>query len=229
LDARPAPDTADEGRLLTERVGDVVSITVDRPAARNAIDQPLCLHASDYIGLNYGAMVYEKSAVIYNYLAAYLGQETFDAMMLAYFEKWKFKHPYPEDLKLHAESFTGKNLSWFFDELINTRKRIDYSIGKIKLQTLSIPLTINWRIANVLALSAGTQFSLVLDRNETLLKNAGNTFSNGDMALLGGANVTRGKFRVNGRYAIGLKNLNDIDNQDKWKSQTLQLGLGFVF
>ncbi|MFN5319634.1 MAG: M1 family metallopeptidase [Bacteroidia bacterium] len=101
-------------------------------SARNAIDQPLCLHASDYIGLNYGAMVYEKTSVLYNYLAAYLGQETFDAMMVAYFEKWKFKHPYPEDLRQHAESFTGKNLNWFFDELINTRKRIDYSIGKIK-------------------------------------------------------------------------------------------------
>jgi hypothetical protein len=114
-------------------------------SARNAIDQPLCLHASDYIGLNYGAMVYEKSAVIYNYLAAYLGQETFDAMMLAYFEKWKFKHPYPEDLKLHAESFTGKNLSWFFDELINTRKRIDYSIGKIKREEKGYTVTVRNR------------------------------------------------------------------------------------
>ncbi|OYX65878.1 MAG: hypothetical protein B7Y88_06745 [Sphingomonadales bacterium 32-64-17] len=41
LDARPAPNTADEGRVLTERDGDVVSVTVDRPAARNAIDHAL--------------------------------------------------------------------------------------------------------------------------------------------------------------------------------------------
>jgi hypothetical protein len=123
---------------------------------------------------------------------------------------------------------TSLSQSSDFRDIYKNVLRLD-SIGQIKLQTLSIPLTINWRIANVLALSAGTQFSLVLDRNETLLTNAGNTFSKGDMALLGGANVTLGKFRVNGRYAIGLKNLNDIDNQDKWKSQTLQLGLGFVF
>ncbi|MFN5370768.1 MAG: M1 family metallopeptidase, partial [Bacteroidia bacterium] len=114
-------------------------------SARNAIDQPLCLHASDFSVLNYAAMVYEKTAVFYNYLAAYLGQETFDAMMLAYFEKWKFKHPYPEDFKLHAESFTGKNLSWFFDELINTRKRTDYSIGKIKREEKGYTVTVRNR------------------------------------------------------------------------------------
>ncbi|TAD94445.1 MAG: PorT family protein [Bacteroidetes bacterium] len=103
------------------------------------------------------------------------------------------------------------------------------SIGKIRLQTLSIPLTLNWRLANVFSLSAGTQFSLALDRNENLLRNAGNTFSRGEMALLGGANLNLGKFRINGRYAVGLQNLNDIDNRDEWRSQTVQLGVGFVF
>lgn len=115
-----------------------------------------------------------------------------------------------------------------FRDIYKNILRVD-SIGKIKLQTLSIPITLNWKLANILALSAGTQFSLIMDRNSSLLKNAGNTFSNGDLSLLGGANVTLGKFRISGRYAIGLKNLNDIDNRDEWKSQTIQVGVGFVF
>ena len=100
--------------------------------ARNAIDQPLNLHSHDYTSINYGTMIYMKTAVAYNYLAAYLGQEKFDAMMLAYFEKWKFKHPYPEDFRNHAETFTGEKLDWFFDGLIESRKRVDYAIGAAK-------------------------------------------------------------------------------------------------
>jgi hypothetical protein len=100
--------------------------------ARNAIDQPLNLHSHDYTSINYGTMIYMKTAVAYNYLAAYLGQEKFDAMMLAYFEKWKFKHPYPEDFRAHVEEFTGEKLDWFFDGLIESRKRVDYAIGAAK-------------------------------------------------------------------------------------------------
>jgi hypothetical protein len=100
--------------------------------ARNAIDQPLNLHSHDYTSINYGTMIYMKTAVAYNYLAAYLGQEKFDAMMLAYFEKWKFKHPYPEDFRAHVEGFTSEKLDWFFDGLIESRKRVDYAIGAAK-------------------------------------------------------------------------------------------------
>ena len=100
--------------------------------ARNGIDQPLNLHSHDYTSINYGTMIYMKTAVSYNYLAAYIGQEKFDAMMLAYFEKWKFKHPYPEDFRTHVEGFTGEKLDWFFDGLIESRKRVDYAIGAAK-------------------------------------------------------------------------------------------------
>jgi hypothetical protein len=35
-------------------------------------------------------------------------------------------------------------------------------------------------------------------------------------------------FRIYGRYALGLSNLNDIDDQDKWKSQSFQIGVGLA-
>ena len=41
-----------------------------------------------------------------------------------------------------------------------------------------------------------------------------------------GAQVKIAQFRVTGRYLIGLNNINDIDNQDKWKNQVIQLSFG---
>jgi hypothetical protein len=50
----------------------------------------------------------------------------------------------------------------------------------------------------------------------------------GDFSLLAGAQVKFGGIRVNGRYVIGLSNINDIDNQDKWKYSGFQLSLGLA-
>lgn len=103
------------------------------------------------------------------------------------------------------------------------------SLSKIKLQQLSIPVLLNFKIANILAIQAGPQFSLIMDKNKTLLKNSGDAFTDGDFAMVGGVKLMLGKLRVTGRYVLGMNNINDINKEDKWKSQTAQLGVGFVF
>lgn len=99
---------------------------------RRAYDQPIELHAAEYTQVNYGAIVYGKTALVFDYLKGYLGEETFDKCMRTYFDRWKFKHPQPGDVKAVFEDVSGKNLSWFFDEVINTNKVIDYKIVKAK-------------------------------------------------------------------------------------------------
>jgi hypothetical protein len=51
-------------------------------------------------------------------------------------------------------------------------------------------------------------------------------FKSGDFSMLAGVQLKILSFRVYGRYAIGLTNINDIAQQDQWKSRTLQLGVG---
>lgn len=98
--------------------------------ARENTDQALEQNAGRFTELNYGAMVYMKSALIFRYLENYLGTETFDKVMKKYFEEWKYKHPQPDNLRAIFEKETGKNLSWFFDDLIKTDKKLDYKIAK---------------------------------------------------------------------------------------------------
>jgi hypothetical protein len=44
--------------------------------------------------------------------------------------------------------------------------------------------------------------------------------------MIGGLQLNLSRLRVYGRYNIGLTNINDIDEKDKWKNQQIQLGLG---
>jgi aminopeptidase N len=79
------------------------------PASRNE-DQSSFLNSVEYTDPNYGGIIYGKASQAFFYLQQYLGDEQFDAMMQAYYEKWKFKHPLPNDFINHAKQFTGKDL-----------------------------------------------------------------------------------------------------------------------
>lgn len=103
-------------------------------ASRN-LDQPIEFKAAEYSSLNYGGIVYAKTAISFDYLMAYLGEELYDKCMQRYFEEWKFKHPQPEDLRKIFEEETSKDLSWFFDDLIKTTKTLDYKICRTKKDT----------------------------------------------------------------------------------------------
>jgi Outer membrane protein beta-barrel domain len=97
----------------------------------------------------------------------------------------------------------------------------------VKLNYLSIPLLISYRPAKILSLQAGPQFSILMNPNQNLLENGKEAFKKGDFGLLGGAQLNFGGIKVGGRYHVGLANINDIDDQDKWKNQGWQLYAGF--
>ena len=97
----------------------------------------------------------------------------------------------------------------------------------IKLNYLSIPILLNYKlIGNLISLQAGPQFGVLINKNKTLLQNGSDAFKHGDFSMLAGAQVKVGPLRFSGRYVIGLNNINDIDNQDQWKSQGFQLSVG---
>jgi hypothetical protein len=103
-----------------------------RTLASFGLDQPLETHSDDFSSMNYGAIMYQKTGVVFFYLMDYLGGEKFDAAMSAYYQQWKFKHPQPADLQKTLETQTGKDLNWLFKDLIQTTKHIDYKISSVK-------------------------------------------------------------------------------------------------
>lgn len=96
----------------------------------------------------------------------------------------------------------------------------------IKLNYLSIPILLNYDVAKILSLQAGPQFGILLDKNNTLLQNGRAAFKSGDFSMIGGVQLKLLNFRVYGRYVVGLYDIGDIGNADKWKSQSIQLGVG---
>ena len=86
---------------------------------------------------------------------------------------------------------------------------------------------LTYRPAKILSLEAGPQFGILLDHSKDLLQNGEDAFKKGDLAMLAGAQLNLGGVKIGGRYQIGLANINDIDNKDKWTNQGWQLYVGF--
>ena len=101
---------------------------------------------------------------------------------------------------------------------------------KVKLNYLSIPVLLSYKfIGNFLQLQAGPQFGVLIDQDKNLVQNGQEAFKKGELSMVGGAQIKFSKFRLTGRYVVGLndrKNIGDIGDQNKWKSEAIQLSLG---
>jgi len=108
---------------------------------RKNYDQPICSHSTHLTDINYGLMVYMKAAMSFHYLEKYLGQKNFDRVMRSYYDAYAFKHPQPRHIRSHIENETGRNLEWFFDELLSTTKDSDYRLMGADLKANTVGQT----------------------------------------------------------------------------------------
>ncbi|MEJ8843081.1 M1 family metallopeptidase [Lacibacter sp. H375] len=81
---------------------------------RMHLAQPLSTTADSLTEANYSLIAYEKGAQFMQLLENELGRDVFIKAMQQYFEQWKYKHPYPSDLKASLEKSSGKNLDSAF-------------------------------------------------------------------------------------------------------------------
>lgn len=129
----------------------------------------------------------------------------------------------PEVLFNQYSSTLDSNYKHIYENVITSDQ------SKVKLNYLTIPLLLDYKFLGPIHLQAGPQFGILMNQDKNFLQNGEEAFKNGDFSMVMGAELRLAQLRVTGRYVIGLNNINDIDNQDKWKNQVIQLSLGIAF
>ena len=102
------------------------------------------------------------------------------------------------------------------------------NLKDVKLNYLTIPILLNYKLGNILSLQAGPQFGILISQDKNLLENGKEAFKSGDFSLTGGAQINISKLRLTGRYFVGLNNISDVSDQNKWNNQGYQLSLGIA-
>ncbi|HEY2722079.1 MAG TPA: porin family protein [Chitinophagaceae bacterium] len=128
----------------------------------------------------------------------------------------------PEVLFNQYSSTLDSNYKSIYENVIASNQ------SKVKLNYLTIPLLLDYKLLGPIHLQAGPQFGVLMNHDKTFLQNGGDAFKGGDFSMVAGAEIKVAQLRITGRYLIGLNNINDIDNQDKWKNQVIQLSVGIA-
>jgi hypothetical protein len=76
-------------------------------------------------------ITYSKTALWLHTLERYLGWETLQRILSTFFERWKFRHPQPEDFFAIVNEVSGRDLTWFFDQVYRSSNEFDYAIEKL--------------------------------------------------------------------------------------------------
>jgi hypothetical protein len=171
------------------------------------------------IGIKGGATVYKIDGVSFKDQFNW-GYHLGGVAELMFSKKWGIQ---PEVLFNQSNTKTG----YSFDTLYKSVN--PGTLKDVNLNYLSIPLLLTWRPTTFISFQAGPSFSVLMSKDRNLLQDGAEAFKTGNVSLLGGVQLNILSFRVYGRYGVGLTNLNNIDNQEKWKSRGAQLGVAMMF
>ena len=133
---------------------------------------------------------------------------------------------------------SGEGFNDLYKDLFNAGKE-SVQNSSYKVNYLSVPVMVNFKVLPRIKLQAGPQFSkvvTVIDK-EGMFRDAKDIFKSGSIDAVAGIWVDL-PFRLNAgaRYVIGLSNMNSEDGNtytqkidDTWKQKTLQIHIGYTF
>ncbi|HND89048.1 MAG TPA: M1 family aminopeptidase, partial [Saprospiraceae bacterium] len=101
--------------------------------ARERKDTPPDSHSDRFSPMAYGLQVYMKTAMTLKWLEQSIGTARFDRAMQDYYQRWKFRHPYPEDLRASwlQSGLTEQEIGWWF-EAMQSQKQADFKITEVE-------------------------------------------------------------------------------------------------
>lgn len=100
-------------------------------SARKFLDQSLNTPADSLSNFNRKIVNKYKAGLSFRYLKGYLGDTILNSSFKEFYQKNQLKIISSENFKEIITAKTSKNLDWFFNDFLNTNKKIDHTIDAI--------------------------------------------------------------------------------------------------
>ena len=84
-----------------------------------------------------GAISYNKTALWLHTLERHLGWDTLQRIMSTMFARWTYRHPKPSDFFEVANEVSGRDLTWFFDQVHRSSNVFDYGVQQLTSQPVT--------------------------------------------------------------------------------------------
>ncbi|MFM1928998.1 MAG: hypothetical protein RL387_326 [Bacteroidota bacterium] len=93
------------------------------------------------------------------------------------------------------------------------------------LNYLSFPVLLQVKPINKLVLELGPQYSVLMNQSKDGKELANMAFKSGEFAFVGGAKIQFSNIAAYGRYVVGMQDVNELQDQQHWKTRQWQLGI----
>ena len=125
-------------------------------SARKFLDQSLNTSADSLSNFNRKIVSKYKAGLGFRYLKGYLGDTILNSSFKEFYQKNQLKIISSENFKKIITAKTTKNLDWFFNDFLNTNKKIDHTIDAVipEKDSLKVVLRNKRNITTPLALYA---------------------------------------------------------------------------
>jgi hypothetical protein len=127
--------------------------------ARTNLDQPLTMQKDSLLKFNENLANKYKAGVGLKYLDDYINEDILEVSIKSFLDKNRIKTTTTKDFEIFLKSQTTKNINWFFEDFIATRKKIDFKIKNVKKTNDSITLTIKNKRKNKMPVSLFTLYN----------------------------------------------------------------------
>ncbi len=84
-----------------------------------------------YFPMTGGSLSYNKTALWLSTMERTLGWDTLQKILSTYFQRFKFRHPKPDDFFSVANEVSGKNLGDFFDQVYRKPAVFDFEVSSV--------------------------------------------------------------------------------------------------
>ena len=110
--------------------------------ARKHLDQPLSSPQDSLIKFNKNLANPFKAGVGFKYLDQFLEDNTIPYSIKEFFERYKLRPVEAEDFRDILTSNAGKDVSWFFNDYVSTKDKIDFKIRSLSREGDSLRITL---------------------------------------------------------------------------------------
>lgn len=106
---------------------------LDRVAAINTVryDPVTAWSWRFYNSGSYAANVYMRAATLLLTLERLFGEPTWARVMRTYHMRYRYKHPGKAEFIGVVNEVSGKDMTWFFDELLDSTQAFDYGVAEV--------------------------------------------------------------------------------------------------
>jgi hypothetical protein len=117
-------------------------------SARLNFDQPLATSQDSLVKFNKNIANSYKAGVGLKYMEEYLESDAVKESIFQFYSKYRLQPTSQEKFKQILQNNASKDISWFFKDYVQTNKKIDFSIKKVKKRDDSLVVTVRNRRDN---------------------------------------------------------------------------------